>query len=388
MRYIFFSIILVIFIGCGGNSFDTDFREYLYKLFTTEYFWANKVDKDVDYSKFKTPNEMVKALRYKPIDRWSMVITKEENDNFLNQKSTGFGFAYMPYEDNETQIVTFVRIGSPANRAKLKRGDIIESINNKKATLLNIKRASINKGVTSIFRVYRASIDKYIDINITSSEYNFKVTKASIVKTIDNQRVGYMRFDSFTATATQEIDSAFDYFKDKNIRKLVIDLRYNGGGSIVTASILLDKLIRDQDDNIQFKLSWNDDFQKNNQVAKFETDENSLDLDTIIFLTTKITASASEAVINALRPYMGENIVIVGSKTYGKPVGMTGKSDRFYIYYLVNFVIKNADEFYDYFDGLDVTDGCNALDDLTHQLGDPNEEMLKKALFYIDNKHC
>jgi C-terminal processing protease CtpA/Prc len=113
-----------------------------------------------------------------------------------------------------------------------------------------------------------------------------------------------MRFDSFTATATIEIDRAFDFFKEQNIEKLIIDLRYNGGGSVTTTSILLDKLMRDRDEEIQFTMAWNDKNQHKNEVARFETDENSIELKEIIFLTTAMTASASEIVINTLRPYL------------------------------------------------------------------------------------
>jgi len=105
-------------------------------------------------------------------------------------------------------------------------------------------------------------------------------------------------------------------------------------------------------------------------------------------LTTKNTASASELVINAMKPYLGDNIVMLGDTTEGKPVGMEGKTDGTYIYYLINFVIENYNGFYDYFDGLPVTEGCETPDDINHQLGDPQERMLKKALFYIDNNHC
>ncbi len=388
LRYIiFFLLTIITFIGCGGtHSSNSDYKLFLYNLLKTEYFWASYVSDDVNYSKYNSPQEMIDDLKYKPKDRWSIALTKEQNDNFLNQKSEGFGFAYT-FIDNR-YIVTYVRLDSPADIAGIKRGDIIEGINNQVPTIDRMHTASTNIGEESIFHIYRASLDTFLDISILSQEYQFKVTKTSIVSTSQHQMVEYMRFDLFTIEATEEIDRAFDFFKEQNITKLVIDMRYNGGGSIITASILLDKLMRNRDDEVQFSLSWNSNYQQKNETAYFETDNNSLDLDQIIFLTTEQTASASELVINALRPYKGDNIIIVGGKTHGKPVGMEGKTDGVYVYYLINFVIKNMDGFYDYFDGLDVTSGCESLDDLTHQLGDTQEEMLKKALYYIDNGHC
>jgi C-terminal processing protease CtpA/Prc len=388
LRYIIFIIFTIFYIGCGevDCSYSDDYKPFLYNLFKTEYFWADKVPDNVDLDRYNSPQEMIDALRYKPKDRWSMVLSKQENSNFLNQKSGGFGFASM--DINNTIIVLFVRINSPADKAGLKRGDIIKKIDDKNASIQKILsyKSQLDKEVK--FDIYRSSIHKDIIIYIKVQDYTFNVSNKKVVDTPNGERVGYFRLDSFTATATQEIDQAFDYFKSENINKLVIDLRYNGGGSVVTASILLDKFTRDRDNQLQFKLRWNDNYQNKNQVATFETDDNSIDLEQILFLTTRNTASASELVINAMKPYLGDNIIIIGDRTHGKPVGMEGKTDGVYIYYLINFVIENYNGVYDYFNGLSVTKGCETSDDITHQLGDPKEEMLKKALFYIDNGHC
>jgi hypothetical protein len=150
------------------------------------------------------------------------------------------------------------------------------------------------------------------------------------------------------------------------------------------ASILLDKLVRNLDGAIQFRLKWNEKYRKRDYIYRFETDNNSLNLNRVIFLTTKITASASESVINALKPY--REVITIGDRTYGKPVGMEGSSDRFYVYYLINFKIENSEGFSDYFNGLDVT--CRSEDDLTHELGDIKETMLSDALFFIENGRC
>jgi C-terminal peptidase prc len=380
-RYYLILFISIIFVGCGADN--REFQSFLYRLFTTQYFWADKIPHNISYYKYHSPEEMIEKLKYREKDRWSMVMTKRQNRNFLNQKSIGFGFSYIKL-DSSIFIIMYIRINSPADKAGLKRGDILLKVNNRNPTIENIKDAIKNMESETQFLIYRTDLDRNLTINILAQEYTFKVVEATLIR----EDIGYMRLDSFTPNATEEINRAFDFFKSKSIKNLIIDIRYNRGGSIITASILLDKLMRDMDGEVQFKLTWNNAYQIKNQIGRFETDSNSLDLDKIIFLTTNITASASELVINALKPYKGDNIIIVGSRTHGKPVGMEGKLYRNYVYYLVNFVIANRDNFYDYFDGLEVTDGCSTPDDLTHQLGDSNESMLKKALFYIDNGHC
>ncbi len=382
MRYLLLIIITIFYIGCGATP-SNEYKPYLFQLFTTQYFWADKVSRHIAYYKYNSPQEMIDDLKYKPKDKWSMVITKEQNSNFLNQKSVGFGFAFKKIDNKFTIIYT--RIDSPANIAGIKRGDVLLKINSKKITIKSLIRATKERDKNSNFLIYRPSLDKNITISLMAKDYSFKVTKASI---IDNN-IGYLRLDSFTEEATEEIDSAFNFFQSKNIKNLVIDLRYNGGGSLITASILLDKLMRDMDNEVQFKIEWNSQNQNRNLTYRFETDKNSLDLDKIVFLTTRETASASELVINALKPYLEDNIAIVGDRTYGKPVGMEGKSYGRYIFYLINFVVKNSDGFYDYFDGLDVTKGCYAKDnDFLHQLGDTREKLLNKALLYIDRGSC
>ncbi len=381
MRYILLTFITIFYIGCGATP-SNEYKPYLFELFTTQYFWADKVSKHVSYYKYNSPQEMIDGLKYKPKDRWSMAITKEQNSNFLNQKSVGFGFSFRKIDNKFTIIYT--RIDSPANIAGMRRGDILLKLNNKKITINRIIRA-IREREKSTFLIYRPSLDKNITLSLMAKDYKFKVTKASII----DDNIGYLRLDSFTEEATEEIDSAFNFFQSKDIKNLVIDLRYNSGGSLVTASILLDKLMRDMDNEVQFKIEWNSQNQNRNLTYRFETDRNSIDLDKIVFLTTRETASASELVINALRPYLEDNVAIIGDRTYGKPVGMEGKSYGRYIFYLINFVVKNSNGFYDYFDGLDVTKGCYIKDnDFLHQLGDTREKLLKKALLYIDRGSC
>ena len=164
-------MITIFYIGCGTGSTDNNFKLFLYKLFTTQYFWADKVSHHVTYYKYHTPQEMIDGLKYKQKDRWSMVTTKEQNENFLNQKSIGFGFSYSKLEDNSS-IVVFVRINSPADKAGLKRGDILLKVDDKNLTIENIKEATLNIDKKSKFLIYRPTLDKNLTINILAQEYS------------------------------------------------------------------------------------------------------------------------------------------------------------------------------------------------------------------------
>jgi C-terminal processing protease CtpA/Prc len=316
-------------------------------------------------------------------------MTKEDYNNVTSQKSGGFGFSCQ--DVTAGCHVTFVRIDSPADKVGLKRGDIISKINNTDATHANIYKKGKELEKLVNFSVIRKNSNEECNCSVTPRDYTYKVAKGKTIKTPKNEKVGYFRLDSFMGAENivSQIDTAFDNFKKENIKKLVIDLRYNGGGSVTVASKLLDKLSTTQTNKEQFTLAWNDDFKQNNSTYRFAKDNNSLNLEQILFLTTKGSASASELVISAMKPYLSsENVVIIGDKTHGKPVGMGGKTDGSYYYFLINFVVKNSLGFYDYFEGLPLTEGCAIDDDPLHDMGDPKESMLKAALHYVDTGAC
>ena len=366
-------------------SFD---KKGIYKLFQTEYYWANETVDNFDYSNYTSPQALINDLKNSK-DRWSFAITKEDYKNMASQKSGGFGFSCQ----NVTTgcHVTYVRIDSPADKVGLRRADVITEINGEKATHEKIYKKGEDLEKLVNFTVIRKNSNERCNCSVTPRDYTFKVANEKIIYTPKNEKVGYFRLDSFMGAGNivTQIDKAFNHFKEENIKKLVIDLRYNGGGSVGVASRLLDKLTNMQEGKEQFTLAWNNNYQKNNERFLFEKSNNALNLEQILFLTTKGTASASELVISAMKPYLSEeNIVIIGDRTHGKPVGMSGKSDKIYYYFLINFVVKNSLGFYDYFEGLPVTSGCDIDDDPFHDMGDKNEGMLKAALHYVDTGSC
>ena len=363
-------------------------QEYLYNLFKTEYFWANQITDGIDYASYNTPQSLINDLKNTQ-DRWSFSMTKEKYGNITSQKSTGFGFACV--DVSYGCHVTYVRIDSPADKMGLKRGDIVTKINEKSASKVRIaEMGKEEKGLVN-FNVQRNNSNELCTCKITPRDYTYKVAMAKVVNSDKGEKVGYFRLDSFLGgeEIIKQMDESFDFFKKEEVNKLIIDLRYNGGGAVSVASKLIDKLSIDKKGLVQFTLAWNDDYEKNNETYRFQETNNALNLEKILFLTTNNSASASELVISAMKPHLGnENVIIIGKKTHGKPVGMGGRSDGDYYYFLINFVVKNAVNFYDYFNGFPVTKGCDIKDDTFHEMGDKEELMLKAALQYVDTGRC
>ena len=362
-------------------------KEGLYTLFKTEYFWADKTPKNLDINNYNEPQELIKDARYKE-DKWSFAITPKAYTNVTSQKSVGIGFSCQ--DMREGCLITYVKLDSPADKIDLRRGDIIQKVNNQTAT----QKLIYDKGKESkelTFTLLRHNSNEECRGTVLPREYNYSVVASKTLQTPKNETVAYLRLDSFLGEEKIEaqLEDVFNRFKQESIEKLVIDLRYNGGGSVSLASKLLNKFVVHKEGETQFTLAWNEEYKKENEPYLFKKTANALDLKQILFLTTKNSASASELIISAMMPYLPEeDVVIIGDSTHGKPVGMRGKSDTNYYYFLINFVVKNSLGFYDYFDGIPVTGGCNIKDDPFHEMGDKNEAMLKSALKYIDEGSC
>lgn len=365
------------------EAFTLNEKQFLHHLFLTEYLWYDQVASNIDYDAFTTPQSMIDELKIDPPDQWSFSMTSQEYEDFANQQTIGFGFGY----DTSSFIIFLVRIDSPAY-GKLLRGDKILEVNGLTATPTLISEASQNVNVQTTFTVLRGSQE--VEISLISSPYTFKVSLGNIIMQED-KKIGYLRYDSFTESSVAEFENIFTSFKTENIDELVIDLRYNSGGSVATASALIDNISNVYPGERQLYLDWNANYQQNNSAYYFEDaelqDGNELNMKRIFFLVTASSASASEAIVSSLIPYLGaSNVITVGNNTHGKPVGMSGRTYENNYYFLINFMVRNDAGETTSFDGIPVT--CPAEDDITHIMGDVNETMLKTALSYIQTGVC
>jgi len=390
-RSLLFSLFFIILLlnGCGGDSanknestFTTDEKNFVHKLFLTEYLWYEDVPQNIDYTHYTTPQALVDALRVYPPDRWSTVTSKQAFENYTNQEESGFGFGY-----TDDFIIYLVRIHAPAWQ-KLQRGDQLLTINGKAVTYERIHQASQKLGTPATFTLIRRGTA--MEIKIVPDNYTFKVTSSKIIN-FQGKRIGYLCYDAFSGNSVMELEKAFTLFKNSHIDFLVVDLRYNGGGSVTVASILLDNIDGAHPGSRQFYLDWNANYRQNNENYYFEEaseqDGNELKMKQVYFLVSHNSASASELVISALKPYLGHNnIITIGEATNGKNVGMRIKSYGLNYYYLINFYVKNHLGETSSFNGIPAT--CSAKDDLSHLRGDINETMLYTALIHIDSGRC
>jgi len=240
------------------------------------------------------------------------------------------------------------------------------------------------------------------------------------VKVLDTAagKVGYFQFNSYVSAAQPQLISAIEQFNAANIKELVLDLRYNGGGLLALASQLGYMLAGPQviQKRIFEKTVFNDknttvdpvtgqalepmpfihlaiDYEKGQYTNQSLP---NLALRRVFILTTDDTCSASEALINGLRGVDME-VVLVGGKTCGKPYGFYPTDNCGTTYFTIQFSGVNAKNFGDFADGFRPTanpiyqadvKGCAVADDFGKALGDPNERLLSTALHYIGNNSC
>jgi C-terminal processing protease CtpA/Prc len=327
----------------------------------------------------------MEELRYDEYDRWSVVITKEEYNQYF-EEGIMIGHGFMAgLDEGENIRIALVYPTTQAYEEGIRRGWIVSKINGTVATPANFfeLQGEAELGVTNTFT--------FIDlngttINITLSKEEIEISPVVHYEVLEQgtDRIGYLVFQDFIETANEQLDRVFESFHLAGINEIIVDLRYNGGGSVEVAEHLASWLIgRDFADQPLIHYQHN-----LNLAASEDTTINitgnpaGLSLNRVFFIGTQHTASASELMIKGLEPYVES--VLAGSNTHGKPVGMYAFEFRDYDYVVlpVCFKYTNADYEGDFYEGL--SPSLPAEDDLTRDFGDPEEASLQAVLNYIE----
>jgi len=391
------------FIYRGLNYF------YLYKADTPELAndnFANQGELNTFLNSFETPESLFSFLK-SPQDRFSLLVA---NYNVLEDALNGvslnngmeFGLVYYP--NNSSNVFGYIRYvlpGTDAESKNLERGMIFNSINGQQLTDTNFSELlSLNS--------YEIGLATFNGTEITTTGESIALIKQQYTEnpiliaetlTVQGQKIGYLMYNAFTRDFDSQLNGVFAQFKADAITDLVIDLRYNGGGSVETA-IDLSSMITGQFYNQVFaNEEWNTDRQAeyaspklfDNQIFTGEA-INSLNLTKAYVLTTKRSASASELVINGLNPYI--DMTQVGDTTTGKyqasfllydapaPNFSKSQANPGHSYAMLPLVFKtsNAIGFTDYAEGL--FPDIQLKENYTNLgvLGDVNEPLLAAAL--------
>jgi C-terminal processing protease CtpA/Prc len=354
------------------------------------YLW-NQFLPSVNPTSFSSPEAYLEAVRYRPLDSRFSYITSAAASNAFYSDSQFVGYGFSTAIVGEELRVLQVYPDSPASEAGLGRGDWILQIDGRSVASL-IQSGQIGSafgpsdiGVSSEV-LFRSPSGVERRQRMTKRAVTIPTVSLTRAYDVDGRRVGYLFFRNFVRPSVAALDEAFSALSQAGVTELVLDLRYNGGG-LVDVAVHLSSLIGGALTAGQpfATFAHNDRNAFRNETLRFDDATSPVPtLSRLIVITSRSSASASELVINGLRPFMP--VVLIGDATYGKPVGQYLIEFCTKVLAPVSFSLKNANGEADYFEGFAPT--CVAGDGIDRELGDPEEASLAEAFHYIRHDAC
>lgn len=393
-------------------------RDSVY-LYTKEvYLWQDVIP---PYDQFKprqyqgsteleSAQKVMTAIKgLQPLDRFSFVTTQEQSGGLQTGEDADFGFFIKAASidvvapvDSVYWFVTYAYAQSSAGNAGVQRGWYISKIN---GTSIRYDQNSVNI-LNDVFFGTATSVNfEFKKPDGTASVFNLSKTSftansvlyKNVIET-GGKKIGYFVFNQFFGQPSRnELAQLFTYFQSQNINELIIDLRYNPGGSVETQDTLANLLAPSAANNqtmykyvfnpalqnnqhqlIRNKLGYGNIFTSTANTVKFEKAGN-LNLSRVFVIVSGNSASASELLINNLKPYM--DVKLIGDTTYGKPVGFFPIPIYNYDIYPISFKTVNSAGNADYYTGF-VPDKL-VPDGVDKNWGNADEPCLNAALKYI-----
>lgn len=344
-------------------------------------------------------------------DRYFTYVTSiaEENAYYQTGSSAGFGFRLAYDESNRRLFVTEAFENAPALTAGIDRGSEIVGIGTTAAGVQTVDAlfrsgggAAVSNalgpstaGTARVLRI-RAVDGTQREVTVAKADYAIDpVSSRYGARIIEDggRRVGYLNLRTFISTADQQLRDAFAQFRAAGITEVIVDLRYNGGGLVSTAELMGNLLGGNRATSEVFAyVAFRPEKSTENETSYFAPQPQSVSPTKIAFIGTGGSASASELVINAFTPFLHGDSALVGTNTYGKPVGQIALDraacdDRLRV---VAFATQNAARQGAYYNGLApfMERTCAASDDLNYPLGDPRETSISQALAFLAGRSC
>lgn len=396
-RYSIFIIcaLLAVSVSCRKKPVDNPAvatedelaRDGLYSVMKSDYLW-NTLMPEVKKENYPDPYKLLEAMRYRELDRWSYV---QDYGEYLQQSQAIFvGHGIMLGLDAGGRA----RIAQIYNQSQLyakgvRRGWIIKTLNAVDlASVLNDYEAYSDlmgpseAGVKNTF-LFETPEGNEVEITDTKASFTANTVIHYDTLKLKSGTAGYLVFEQFIQPSNAELEEAFAFFSQNNINNIIIDLRYNGGGDLSVLQKLATHIAGSSyAGKSLFTLTYNEQKKVRNQVMNFDQVKSSVNVGKMIVITTRGTASASEDLINGLKPFM--EIKTVGDTTNGKPVGMNGfKYGTKYVYFPITFTLFNTAGESDFYEGF--APDKYAVDDITHDWGDRNEVCLREAIHILEN---
>ncbi len=417
-------VVPTVFISCEDED-DTavNINDFIWKGLNLYYLWQADVPNlsDDHYTTQEElnsfvgqygPEELFHGLLYQPgvVDRWSVLFSDyRQLENALQGVYTtnGVEFGLIYTDQTQTSIFGYVRYimpGSDASTKDIHRGDIFYAVNGTPLTVSNYQQLLGAQSYTLNLADYDGDTltPNGLSVDLTKYQYAENPVYTTNVVTQNGHTIGYLMYNGFFSYYNNDLNAAFGQLRSAGVTDLVLDLRYNGGGSVQTATYLGSMITGQFNGQLFAQQQWNDKIEPHLNQSSLQnlfTDNmdgqpiNSLGLTKVYIIATAATASASELVINCLKPYV--DVVVVGTTTTGKNVGSVTLYDSFDFsrhgrnasdnYAMQPIVLRtiNAAGFGDYSAG--IAPDIHQPEDYSNLgvLGDPAEPLFARAISNI-----
>ncbi len=432
-----FAILLFIgissFFACQDDLDDIEvpkelkINDFIWKGLNLYYYWqadvtdlsdsrfANQGELNAYLNGFSSPEDLFYSLlnNYPNTDRFSVIFsdyTVLEGVLSGNTANNGVDYQLLRKAEGSDEVFGWVRYiipNSDASSKDIRRGDIFYAVNGTPLNVNNYRELLAGQN-------YTLNLADYDSGNITPNSRSVALTKTELaenpilinkVLTYDTHKIGYLMYNGFYGEYDNNLNTVFGQFRAEGVTDLVLDLRYNSGGAVKSATYLASMITGQFNGQVFAKQQWNtkiEDYFNDNDpeqlINRFSNSIggnaiNSLNLTKVYILTSKSTASSSELVINGLKPYI--EVVQIGDVTVGKNVGSVtlydspsfgkqGRSNRHkYAMQPICFKIVNSAGFGEYQNGISPpTPQPENLGDLGI-LGEPTEPLLSMAISQI-----
>ena len=427
LQHTLFVLLLILLTSCGEDRTGEFYaliedRMWIEEVMRENYLWAEDmpvIEKEDDY--FQEPATFFKNMLSKNAmngkgDKYSYmeetkVENKEETRSSTLDRTSTYGMEFVLTSDpTGTTAHTFARVlyvlnDSPAQKAGIERGDWISAINEERITTDNYRQL-MQGGAVSLTRSQIINTENGLGWQVrdvlnmgTSVAMEINPFLVNTILEVEGKKIAYLVYNEFAtgpknegteSVYNEQMKQIFAQFKTQSPDAFILDLRYNNGGFLQCAQALGSLLAPSTAMGKDFvNLTFN--AKANPPIIRYPFDTEyanaNLNLNKIYILTGSQTASASEAVINGLIPYMGaENVILIGTKTEGKNVAMSSFKNETHGLTLwpVIAYVSNANNEGEYSEGFEPT---YKLDENTitqwYPLGNPEEYLLKNTISLI-----
>jgi carboxyl-terminal processing protease len=400
--------------GGGGTANDpcslANRQQFVREVLDEWYLFPELLATNVNPAAYTDLQTYIDALvapaRAQEKDRFFTYITsiEEENELINSGSNAGFGVRF-GYDTSANRVFVLEAFeNAPALPAGIDRGTELLSINGTAVASLmasggpgavidalgpsdpGVSRTLGFRDVAGVQRTATIAKTEF-SLDPISDRYGVRILNDG------TGQVGYINLRTFIVEdAGPQLRTAFQQFRNAGIDRVILDLRYNGGGLVSVAELLGDLMARGREGQVFSKTILRPSKSSENETDLFEAQPQAIAASKVAVIGRGGTASASELVTNSFIPYLGSNLALVGTNTYGKPVGQfafdrSSCDDRLRA---VAFKTTNAADQGEYYRGLASVVGttCAANDGIFNQLGDPAEPSIRVALDFLAGRSC